>query len=290
MALYPNGYAGSPAGTADMRTLEGVAQRTTVQRLHPEFRKRVFALMEYAASQGVMLGIGIGWRVQPSGRPGFAEPGNSYHEGFMPGGMTRPDGVHDTNAMACDMVPAESMAWMGANCAKFGLVDFSDVNNEPWHIQPVEIPRSRNFATAMPPLHNLTFNFPAPGEELIMTPEDETLVRRIVREETPKALIPTPWVASKTTPLGTALQYVLRNTSTLYNSADGVPDIGKMATQMDGLVSAVQSVNIEAMVAAVTQAVKDAVASLDITASISEEDVEKIASASAQAVIAEIAS
>lgn len=182
--LYPNGYSGSPAGTGDMRTLEGCATRTTIQRLHPEMWKRVSAMMTYAASQGVMLGVGTGWRVQPSGRPGFAEPGNSYHEGFMPNGISRPNGVDDSNALACDMVIDSSWNWMGANCAKFGLVDFSDVNNEPWHVQPAEIPRSRNFATRIPPLHDLSFQVGTPGEVLIVTPQDDAAIREIIREQT----------------------------------------------------------------------------------------------------------
>jgi hypothetical protein len=33
---------------------------------------------------------------------------------------------------------------MNAHAAEFGLVDFHDVNNEPWHVQPSELPHSRS--------------------------------------------------------------------------------------------------------------------------------------------------
>lgn len=148
--------------------------------------RRVSAMMVEAGNQGVMLGVGTGWRVQPSGKPGFAEPGNSYHEGFMPNGTSRPNGVDDRNAMACDMVPESAWNWMGANCGRFGLVDFSDVNNEPWHVQPIEIPRSRNFATRMPSLQVWPLpNSPtSPGEEFIVTEADIATLKDIIREQT----------------------------------------------------------------------------------------------------------
>jgi hypothetical protein len=162
---YPFGYGTQMLTQAELETKE------TVAKLHPEHRRRVFALMEGAAQAGLQLGIGTGWRVQPSGKPGFAEPGNSYHEGFMPGGQSRPDGVHDTDAMACDMVPSSSWAWMDANAHRYGLRHFANVNNEPWHIQPAEIPGSRNFATKAPPL--VTFPLPDAGHAVETPPPPE---------------------------------------------------------------------------------------------------------------------
>lgn len=131
--LYPFGYGST------MLTFDQLMTRITVNRLHPEFRRRMFAMMEHAAEEAVQLGIGTGWRVQPDPPPpGFAKPGNSNHESF-------PAGSGAPNAVAADMVPAAAWPWMGRNCADFGLRHFADVNNEPWHIQPAEIPAGRNW-------------------------------------------------------------------------------------------------------------------------------------------------
>lgn len=114
-------------------------QQRTVRQLNFEFWYRVRALMEYAQSVGVDLGVGTGWRVQPTnGGPGFASPGNSNHEGFPADGVSG-------GAVAADMVPASSWPWMQGQVARFGLRTFANVNNEPWHIQPAEIPASRNW-------------------------------------------------------------------------------------------------------------------------------------------------
>jgi len=156
VATYPNGYSGSPQGMGDMRTLEAVAARKTVSRLHPEFRRRVFAFMQAAYAAHIPLGIGTGWRIQPTRGGLFVTPGNSYHEGFMPDGRSKPDGVHDINALACDMVPEPTFrgTWFNDNIRRFDLRHMCHYKGECWHIQPVEIPASRNFATRSPGLHN----------------------------------------------------------------------------------------------------------------------------------------
>jgi hypothetical protein len=50
---------------------------------------------------------------------------------------------------------------MEAHCGAYGLRTFRNVNNEPWHIQPVEVPTGRKFATSLPPLTV----WPLPGDE-----------------------------------------------------------------------------------------------------------------------------
>jgi hypothetical protein len=35
------------------------------------------------------------------------------------------------------------LQWVQQNAAKYGLKTFADVNNEPWHVQPAELPNSR---------------------------------------------------------------------------------------------------------------------------------------------------
>lgn len=139
MTTFPYGYSGSPQGMGSQLTLAQYETLTTVRKLNFEFWRRTKALMVYAASVGVPLGVGTGWRVQPTnGGPGFASPGNSNHEGFPADGTSG-------GAVAADMVPSTSWGWMQGQVARFGLRTFQYVNNEPWHIQPAEIPASRNW-------------------------------------------------------------------------------------------------------------------------------------------------
>jgi hypothetical protein len=42
---------------------------------------------------------------------------------------------------------------MERNSRAYGLRTFRYVNNEPWHIQPTEIPGSRKYATKLPPIN-----------------------------------------------------------------------------------------------------------------------------------------
>ena len=65
-----------------------------------------------------------------------------------------------TEAVAIDTVPEPSWSWMEANCARFGLRTFRDVNGEPWHIQPSEIPPGRNWRRE--PWNLKRFNLPGP--------------------------------------------------------------------------------------------------------------------------------
>jgi len=166
MTTFPYGYYGNPQGMGTQLTLAQVLAKQTVVRLHPEFRRRMIALMTAAAEAGVPLGVGTGWRVQPSKPngdplPGFARPGNSNHEGF-------PVGPGSTGAVAADMVPNISWPWMHANVARFGLRTFKYVNNEPWHIQPIEIPASRNWRTQ--PWDLATFALPGDAPAPVPSP------------------------------------------------------------------------------------------------------------------------
>ena len=141
---FPYGYRVDGNGVAGMGTMLTIAQlesKKTVYNLHPEFWRRYKALIQYALTRGVHLGVGTGWRVQPNPPPpGFAKPGNSNHEGF-PADGTR------GGAVAIDTVPAPSWPWMEDNVKAYGLRTFKYINNEPWHIQPVEIPASRSYRT-----------------------------------------------------------------------------------------------------------------------------------------------
>jgi len=150
MPLFPYGYGDSKLTQAQ---LEGC---TTVAKLHPEMWRRYIALCNFAAAKGVPLGVGTGWRIQPSNAgPQFAKPGNSNHEGFPA------DGVHG-GAVAIDTVPSASWDWMEQNLAAYGLRSFRNVNSEPWHIQPSEIPASRSYRSE--PWTLATFALPEDDE------------------------------------------------------------------------------------------------------------------------------
>lgn len=156
MALtFPFGYSTPPARL----TLAEMNTRPTWTRLDAEFRDRLSAMFVDAASKGVSLGLGGGWRSSAIQRATFLErhvqvpsggccsymgqrwalkpnahaapPGASYHE------ETQRDG----DALAADLIG--DLFWMNANCWRFRLVHFGGVNKEPWHVQPVEIPTGR---------------------------------------------------------------------------------------------------------------------------------------------------
>ena len=151
MTTFPFGYkrppGGGEQGMGTMLTWSQMMTMTTVSRLHPEVRRRFKALIEYAATKGVPLGCGTGWRVQPNPPPpGFAKPGNSWHESC-------PVNPVSNTALAVDTVPQSSWDWMERNSRPYGLRTFRYVNNEPWHIQPTEIPASRKGATRLPPIN-----------------------------------------------------------------------------------------------------------------------------------------
>jgi hypothetical protein len=125
--------------------------------LDGEFRRRILRMCDDHPSGG--LGIGGGGRttaeqrtlflsrhhVDPNG-PFFFEgqrwakdegessaapPGLSFHEAIPP----------DGSAVAVDMIG--DLEWMMPRCRLYGLRHFADVNNEPWHVQPIEIPKAR---------------------------------------------------------------------------------------------------------------------------------------------------
>ena len=146
---YPYAYArdsNGVMGMGTMLTLPEYETKTTVENLHPEVWRRFRALMEFGYSQGIPVGVGTGWRVQPDPPPaGFAQPGNSWHESV-------PVNPASATALAIDTVPNISWDWMFANAGAYGLRSFRYVNNESWHFQAAEISTSRRHATTMPAL------------------------------------------------------------------------------------------------------------------------------------------
>lgn len=157
---YMYGYP-LPGKPQQRLTLTELEAKTTWRKSDPEFRRRLLAMFDAAQDAGHDLGLGGAWRTDaiqlatafarhievPSGgcctyggkhfqlRPGQAHatfPGLSYHL------STTADG----EALAADLIG--DLVWANANCWRFGLLHFAQVNDEPWHHQPVEIPRSRS--------------------------------------------------------------------------------------------------------------------------------------------------
>jgi len=132
-------------------TIEKIVSSRTFGGLHPNMQDRVRGLIE--ASEG-KVGLGQGlrdpkqqlqmflnrhvldasggisydgkrWRRLPGKAPA-APPGRSMHE----------------IGLAADMTG--DMGWVRDNAARFNLQTFEKVNNEPWHVQPTELPRGRS--------------------------------------------------------------------------------------------------------------------------------------------------
>lgn len=151
---YLFGYSGARF------TLEQLNTKWGWSALHPEMRRRLIAMFDAAQDAGTDLGVGGGARTEASQRALFlsryepvsyptairwegkwwkkkpnvaaaAPPGRSYHEPTI-GGF----------AVAADLVG--NLEWMKSVCDKFGFVEFSKVNSEPWHVQPIELPKSRS--------------------------------------------------------------------------------------------------------------------------------------------------
>lgn len=185
---YLFGYSGRRYTLEQLNTFE------TWNKVHPEIRRRVIAMVDMARSLGYDLGIGNGWRSETVQRntflnryvvvpcdgsynvrwegkcwklkPGMAPaapPGNSYHESTDPLGY----------ALAVDLLNYQpAIGWAVANDTQFHLKDFGQINAEPWHYQPIEIPNSRrNYNPSIhtlkhPPMPSKPFKSPWPPAPL----------------------------------------------------------------------------------------------------------------------------
>ena len=128
---------------------EVIARTRNFKDMHPTMRERLQALME---DSGGKVGWGQGVRTpqqqlqlflqrhspDPNGKIIWNGEKYSRHTGApaAPPGSS----MHELG-LAADM--AGDFAWLGKNVGRFGLMTFADVNNEPWHVQPVELPRGR---------------------------------------------------------------------------------------------------------------------------------------------------
>lgn len=131
------------------RTLAQIAATPSFVRLHTTMQARV---KEILVASGGKVGLGQGYRSfedqkklflanyvpDPSGERTWegkrwrhakgnpaSAPGNSMHE----------------LGLAADMVG--DLKWVVKNAGQFELKSFASVNDEPWHVQPVELPNRR---------------------------------------------------------------------------------------------------------------------------------------------------
>jgi peptidoglycan hydrolase-like protein with peptidoglycan-binding domain len=142
MVMYP---------TFSSRVELGVITRSkNFSGMHPTMQERLQALME---DSGGKVGWGQGVRTPQQQLQLFLERNSPDPKGTMtwngqtysknPGmAAAVPPGrsMHEVG-LAADM--AGDMGWLGANVGRFGLMTFAEVNKEPWHVQPVELPKGR---------------------------------------------------------------------------------------------------------------------------------------------------
>ena len=129
--------------------LEVIARTRNFTDMHPTMQERLQALMEDSAARWVGA-RGCGHRSNSCSCscnvtlriPTEQIIWNGERYSRRPGRPPRPPGrsMHELG-LAADM--AGDFAWLGKNVGRFGLQTFAEVNNEPWHVQPAELPRGR---------------------------------------------------------------------------------------------------------------------------------------------------
>jgi len=131
--LYPTGYS------TTMVNIDELFRRHHLDKMHPEFARRLRA---WLISKGGAIGIGGSWRETQPSKPGFAPEGQSFHQSqtFASGRVAfcavdlvhvNPGKVHRSPSWA--EVPKQG----SLEAQKWSL--HCNVDNEPWHIQPIEI-------------------------------------------------------------------------------------------------------------------------------------------------------
>jgi peptidoglycan hydrolase-like protein with peptidoglycan-binding domain len=132
-------------------TIDNIVSSKTFQGMHPRMQELVRALIE--ASDG-SVGLGQGLRDPKQQLQMFLsrhvpDPNGSHtYDGKrwsrLPGmAAAAPPGssMHEIG-LAADMTG--DMGWLRDNVARFDLQTFENVNHEPWHVQPAELPRGRS--------------------------------------------------------------------------------------------------------------------------------------------------
>lgn len=150
-------FLGDPTGEKDSGTGPkgdggNIAKsKGALDKVHPRLRTRLEAMMK----ENPKLYIGGGVRTTAQQKEMFMsryQPTNEKTDVFwkgqywkrVRGAAAAPPGMsmHEIG-LAADLAPSTEFDWIKENAARFGLRSFFDVNNEPWHVQPEELPASR---------------------------------------------------------------------------------------------------------------------------------------------------
>lgn len=137
------------------KSINEVKNMTSFKNMNPKMQDRLLRMMR----DNPNVGFGQGVRSSQSQRSMFMQryrrtdketnakgKKNVYWDGsyweHVSGAPAAPPGrsMHEIG-LAADLVG--DLNWVVQNAHKYGLKHFKDVNNEAWHVQPVELPNSR---------------------------------------------------------------------------------------------------------------------------------------------------
>lgn len=142
---------GTPSTNASgSTTLQKATSQSSFSKMHPTMQDRVMRLIQ---ASGGRVGFDNGYRDSAKQESMFrsryaesSEPTDVFWEGKywkkVRGADVAPPGrsMHEIG-LAADLTG--DYEWIKANAHRFGLKHFADVNDEPWHVQPSELPNSR---------------------------------------------------------------------------------------------------------------------------------------------------
>jgi hypothetical protein len=142
--MVPYGYNGNRISLSELKN------KPDFQSLKPRFRERLIQMMRVNPNVGIGGGSrdsGAQERMFLSRYQRTNEETNIFWNGsywkHVSGAAAAPPGrsMHEIG-LAADLVG--DLDWMNAHASEFGLQHFAGVNNEPWHVQPDDLPRSRS--------------------------------------------------------------------------------------------------------------------------------------------------
>jgi hypothetical protein len=139
VGLYPIGYQRDLVSMAELR-------QEHEPKMHPVFAERLFNFLTWydLFDQDSKMGIGDGWRPTPSDTSQASREGHSFHQtqhfasgfvGYCGVDLVCKHGNGNHRAPHWDEVPKQNSGSLLISTYKVHC----NVEDEPWHIQPVEI-------------------------------------------------------------------------------------------------------------------------------------------------------